>query len=275
MNLLLFLHSDDRFLSGKAIDNIVCAELPDPAVDPDGELLTLIKNTMEHGPCGWMKPKAPCMVSNSPGLGAKCSKQFPKDFQEETVVQEDGYPLYRRRNNGQSFDIPLQIIGAPVSFQFDNHWIVSYNPYLSWKFKAHINVEVCASVHAVKYIHKYIYKGSDQTTLQVAAKADDIERYLQGRYIGPTEAVWRLFEYAMHEELPTVKHLAVHLPGDEPVYFPDNASSDRLQSRMDSAKTTLMAFFEYNAMYEDGRDYLYQDFPTSFVFQQKQHIWTC
>ena len=91
---------------------------------------------------------------------------------------------------------------------------------------------------------------------------------MQGSYIGPTEAVWRLLEYAMHEELPTVKHLGVHLPSEHPVYFPDNASSDQLQSRMDSAKTTLMAFFEYNSMYEDGRHYLYQDFPTSFVFQQ-------
>ena len=173
MHLLLFLHSDDRFLSAEAIDKIVRAELPNPAVDPDGELLILIQNTMVHGPCGWMKPKALCMVSNSPGLGAKCSKRFPKDFQEETVVQEDGYPLYRRRNNGDSFDIPLQVNGAPVLFQFDNRWIVPNNPYLSWKFKAHINVEVCASVHAVKYIQKYIYKGSDRTTLQVTAKADE------------------------------------------------------------------------------------------------------
>ena len=74
MHLLLFLHSDDRFLTVEAIDKIVGAELPDPAKDPIGELLGLIKTTIIHGPCGWMKPQAPCMISSGPGLSAKCSK---------------------------------------------------------------------------------------------------------------------------------------------------------------------------------------------------------
>jgi len=78
----------------------------------------------------------------------------------------------------------------------------------------------------------------------------------------------------MHEELPTVKHLAVHLAGEQPVYLPDNATTEQRQSRMDMAKTTLMAFFKYNTLYRDGRHYLCQDFPTSFVFQEKQHVWT-
>ena len=60
------------------------------------------------------------MISSGLGLSAKCSKRFPKEFQEETIMQDDGYPLYRRRNNGQTFDIPIQINGAPASFQFDN-----------------------------------------------------------------------------------------------------------------------------------------------------------
>jgi len=168
----------------------------------------------------------------------------------------------------------LQVNGTLTAFHIDNRWVFPYNSYLSWKFKAHINVQVCASVHAIKYIHKYIYKGSDRTTLEVAAEQDEIQQYLQGRYIGPTEAVWRLFEYAMHEELPTVKHLAVHLPGEPPVYFPYNATTEQLQSRMDMAKTTLMAFFEYNTLHSDGRHYLYQDFPTSSVFQEKQSVRT-
>jgi hypothetical protein len=41
---------------------------------------------------------------------------------------------------------------------FDNCYIVPYNPFLSTRCDCHINVEVCASVKAIKYIHKYIYK---------------------------------------------------------------------------------------------------------------------
>jgi len=46
-----------------------------------------------------------------------------------------------------------------------------YCPYLSAKYNCHINVEVCASVKAVKYIHKYIYKEHDLCTVQVDQRA--------------------------------------------------------------------------------------------------------
>ena len=54
---------------------------------------------MLHGPCGNENPKAPCM---RPKIGSepKCSKHYPKSFQNSTIVGDDGYPLYRRRNTG-------------------------------------------------------------------------------------------------------------------------------------------------------------------------------
>ena len=61
MHLLLFLHSDDRFLTSEKIDEIICAELPDPAIDPNGELSAVITSCMVHGPCGSLAPTSPCM----------------------------------------------------------------------------------------------------------------------------------------------------------------------------------------------------------------------
>lgn len=78
-------------------------------------------------------------------------------------------------------------------FTFDNYWVVSYNPYLI-RYRAHINVEVCASVQTMKYIHKYIYKRSDQTSLQLQTDDDEIQQHPQGHCIGPTEAIRRPFE---------------------------------------------------------------------------------
>ncbi|OBZ80812.1 ATP-dependent DNA helicase pif1, partial [Choanephora cucurbitarum] len=49
-----------------------------------------------------------------------------------------------------------------------------------------------------------------------------------GRYIGPTEAFARLFEYKMHEEDPTVASLAFHLPNEQPVYFPEDANTPEI-----------------------------------------------
>ena len=44
----------------------------------------------------------------------------------------------------------------------------------------HINVEILASIKAVKYIHKYIYKDSDQVTVELENANNKIKQYLQG-----------------------------------------------------------------------------------------------
>ena len=68
-----------------------------------------------------------------------------------------------------------------------------YSPYLSIKYNAHINVEICANVKACKYIFKYVHKGSDRVSLQIvredqqnadAAKAEsvnEIQKYRDAR----------------------------------------------------------------------------------------------
>jgi len=58
--------------------------------------------------------------------------------------------------------------------------VVPYNPYYIWRYQEHINVEVCASIQAIKYIHKYIYKGSDRATLrlQETTNSDEVQQHL-------------------------------------------------------------------------------------------------
>ncbi|CAI4220476.1 unnamed protein product, partial [Auanema sp. JU1783] len=214
LHLLLFLgHQHGNFTNAEHIDELISAEIPDNSTHPD--LFNVITRNMMHGPCGLINPLAPCMTENSSGQRV-CSKKFPKPFQPLTIANNNGYPLYRRHINGNRF-----IINHPLDrtqqFLFDNTWVVPYNPYLSGKYKAHINVEVCGSVRAVKYINKYIYKGSDQTTVEIGTENDEIKKYVNGRYISPVEAVWRTMEFPMHEESPSVYQLPIHLPGQHPV----------------------------------------------------------
>ena len=88
---------------------------------------------MVHGPCGVYNPHAPCMVVKGPGHTPTCSKGFPKRFNSETVVHEDGYPEYRRRDDGRRFTVPAPGRNGQ-QVELDNRWIMPYNPYLLRKY---------------------------------------------------------------------------------------------------------------------------------------------
>ncbi|POS81701.1 hypothetical protein EPUL_005560, partial [Erysiphe pulchra] len=118
----------------------------------------------------------------------KCSKGYPKRFCEQTTMVENSYPEYERPDNGVRW--------GSERFMFDNRWVVPYNPYLTKKYKAHINVEIAGGVRAIKYLAKYVYKGSDRATLAVPGQHDEIDMTLQGRYIGPVQAIWRLMAWS-------------------------------------------------------------------------------
>ena len=79
--------------------------------------------------------------------------------------------------------------------------------------------------------------------------------------------MWRLFEFHTYQELLSVIPLALHLPGQQGVYFSEREASDDLRARLDMLTTTLLAFFKYNSEKEDGRQYLYQEFPEHFVYE--------
>ena len=81
-------------------------------------------------------------------------KQFPKKFTDTTSSPKDGYPLYRRMHYSRTVEVG--------GIKLDNRWVVPYNPYLLLKYNAYINVEICSTVSAVKYLYKYVYKGHDR-----------------------------------------------------------------------------------------------------------------
>jgi hypothetical protein len=64
------------------IDSFISAEILDPTIDPLG--YCLVAEHMMHGPCGALNPNSPCMKNN------RCSKRYPKEFHEETNLDEQG-----------------------------------------------------------------------------------------------------------------------------------------------------------------------------------------
>jgi hypothetical protein len=170
-----------------------------------------------------------------------CSKHFPKEFSDKTVVNESGYPIYC-----QHYDPNIAFIrefkGKQV--RINNQWVVPYNPYLTSHYKAHINVEICALIHVIKYICKYIYKGPDQTILRLELANNEVDLYLQAHYYSPTEGYWQIFEYYTHEEWPPIIKFTVHLPDQHTYTFKKHDTPEQHVARKEKACSTLIAFFK-------------------------------
>ncbi|XP_076299883.1 uncharacterized protein LOC143218539 [Lasioglossum baleicum] len=234
------------------IDDIINAELPDPEEDP--ELFEIVKKHMIHGPCGLYNPHSPCMKDG------KCTKKYPRQMIQETQTGGDGYPPYRRRkpdDGGYTTTIKIN----NVYFEIDNQWIVPYSPILSKSFNAHINVEVCNSVKLIKYICKYVNKGSDMAVFGLAnpnTPVNEVEQFQMGRYISSNEAVWRILGFDIHERFPAVIHLSVHLENGQRVYFTEENAAQRAA---DPPNTTLTAFFQLCATDEFAKTLLYHEVP--------------
>lgn len=256
MHALFFLRPADKIRTVEQVNNLISAEFPNELERP--LLFETIKKCMVHGPCKGNN-KASCMENG------KCSKRYPRDWADTTTMDQDGYPIYRRRNDGRSFVIK--------GMHADNRDVVPYNPILSEMFNCHINVEGCASIRAVKYIHKYIYKGHDRTTM-VPDEEDEIKQYLDSSYIGPPEAAWHIFGYHMHEENPTVLRLQLHLPGMHQVTFNPTQSVDDIKARAENQTSTLIEFFNFCQAHPEARQFTYQEFPKHFTWNKVTHKWS-
>ncbi|TKR59316.1 hypothetical protein L596_029006 [Steinernema carpocapsae] len=276
IHMLLMLREEDKLRTPEQVDSLVWAEIPDPTEFP--RLHEIVTRHMMHGPCGNHNLRSPCMEK----LKTKCAKKYPMGYSEETVLEEAQKPRYRRRESAPHF------VGRN-GVRMDSKWVVPYNPYLLTKYNAHINVEVCTSIKCVKYLFKYVYKGHDKANLfvietnaveqqpqqqiPVVLDHDEIKNYTDARYVGAPEAAWRILKYDMQDKSHHVERLAVHLEGEQLVYFRENNHDERVIQRAQEAETTLTAWFELNRVDPEARQISYCDIPKFYTWNKKDKEW--
>jgi hypothetical protein len=90
----------------------------------------------------------------------------------------------------------------------------------------------------MKYLYKYVYKGHDRALVvvllevgvlsavapqvaiggadgnNVPATQDEVQNYLDGRYVSANKASYLLFAFDLHGMHPNVYCLAIHLPNE-------------------------------------------------------------
>ncbi|KAG6670695.1 hypothetical protein I3843_Q045000 [Carya illinoinensis] len=204
-HILLFLHYDDKHPTQTEIDRKISVKIPGVNEDPN----------------------ICCMINN------KYSKIFSNKFNRETSIDEDGFAVYRRRDD---LGMYIEMNGVKL----DNRFIVPYNMNLLVKYQAHINVEWCNRSISIKYLFKYKNKGPDRAIviLEENLHINDC------RYVSATEACWRIFRFDIHYCEPAVERLSFHL---------ENEHS--------------------NAMYEEARNLTYSSSPSEWVCNNGDKEW--
>ncbi|GJT16439.1 DNA helicase [Tanacetum coccineum] len=188
---LIWVYENSCVQNHEDIDNYICAELPSKEIDPEGHIV--VAEFMIHGPCGPVYPTAVCMkgVPN-------CTKYFPKDYCQHTYIDAAGFVHYRRRDTGSTTTKQNVIVTSSLIIK-----------QLLKTFYAHINVENYGWTMLIKYLFKYISKGTDRIAARVSRNSartssstsqpeimvDEIKNYLDSRYVGTHEACRRLFEF--------------------------------------------------------------------------------
>ncbi|XP_074290807.1 uncharacterized protein LOC141617508 [Silene latifolia] len=196
-HFLIILKPAYKVTQPEKFDDYVTVELP--ATD-NPHLRSVVLRHMMHGPCGDSFPKCACMQIKD--RKKECSKAYPKSFRNFTTNGSDSYPLYRRRDTGETVEVRKA--------NMDNRSVVPYNPYLLAMFDCHLNVEVCSTIKAVKYLYKYVYKGHDRVLFnvvdgEVTPVVDEIEKYQSGRWVSPPEAAFRIFGFNLFDTTPPVQ----------------------------------------------------------------------
>ncbi|XP_061343010.1 uncharacterized protein LOC133289157 [Gastrolobium bilobum] len=256
-HILLFLHPSEKPNTGLDIDNLISAEIPNKDSNPS--LFAAVTSYMMHGPCGPDNYKSPCMKNRH------CSKKFPKKFCSRTFIDDDGFPHYRRRNDGS--------VVKKNGVELDNCYVVPYNAKLLLKYQAHINVEYTCQSSAIKYLFKYIHKGQDRVTAAINHSDDEIKMFYDCRYVSACEAAWRIFRFEIHYRFPPVQRLPFHLPNEKSVVFNDHASITDVKTRAESRQSMFESWMDANKKYPEGRNLTYAEYPTQFVYKESTHKW--
>ncbi|XP_012833445.1 PREDICTED: uncharacterized protein LOC105954317 [Erythranthe guttata] len=265
-HILLWLDNDAKPKCSADIDTMICAEIPDKKTDR--KMYNLVEKYMIHGPCGHANLNSPCMKDGV------CTKRFPKKFVQRTEADPDGYPVYRRRDDGRTVRKKNTIL--------DNGFVVPYNRVLLSKYRAHINIELCNQSKSIKYLFKYVNKGDDRVTATFfqppstdadPAVRDEIKMYYDCRYLSACEAMWRIFAFEIHYRDPPVIRLSFHLPDNQPLVFNENQSLKRVLERTTARQTMFLAWFEANKTYPPARELRYAEFPQHYVYKDDSRVW--
>ncbi|XP_074299760.1 uncharacterized protein LOC141630921 [Silene latifolia] len=132
----------------------------------------------------------------------------------------------------------------------------------------------------VKYLYKYVYKGHDKISFNIAAGdavqvVDEIQQYQSGRWVSSIEAMWRIYGFDLFEIYPPVMPLPIHLPSMQTIQLRPHENLTRVVSNEKRIRTPLTEFFKINNNNEHKATerYLYSQFTEHYRWDKTERTW--
>ena len=109
---------------------------------------------------------------------------------------------------------------------------------------------------------------------------DEITNYLNARYLGASEAVYRIFKFELSSKFPAVERLAVHLPDEQLVYYdPDNHAAAKaiVSPYTEGRDSTLTGWFKANKLLLDEAESAGHDVDKELLLPYISFVrrWVC
>ncbi|XP_052622746.1 uncharacterized protein LOC111918641 [Lactuca sativa] len=165
---------------------------------------------------------------------------FIKDLRENEVfskvqaVDSNGFPLYRRRNDGH-------FVGKS-GVQLDNK---------NGPDRATVSMERTNN-------------DSDNNNA-----VDEIKEYYDCRYISACEASWWIFKYDVNYRHHVVIRLPFHLPDQQQVVYEADDDIKDVLDRLSISSSMFTSWMKCNAINKEALKLTYVEFPTKFVWKLK------
>ena len=108
----------------------------------------------------------------------------------------------------------------------------------------------------------------------ILGDGDEIKQYLDSHYVSAPEAHHRLYEFRMHEEVPNVVRLQLHIKDQQYAVF--DLQDPTVEWTVECAeKTQLLQYFKTNAgNIENAQELTYQEFPNHFTWDKAKWKWS-
>jgi hypothetical protein len=97
---------------------------------------------------------------------------------------------------------------------------------------------------------------------------DEIQNYLDARFVSASEAAWRILKFPMSGQFPNTFRLAIHLENEQTIIYKENEPIENIVERN---KTQLTEFFEFNKT--SSTPLLYSEMPNHCTWNVKTKAW--